>query len=424
MIGTIRAHGAARIDRSTFLGEPGFTGLVSDAPPVQARVDLRIAAGWTLTPRLQYSQCNPRNGPRGREEDKYKVAPLGRSGGVNTAGMDHALLIGMEHGAEQPTFVRPDMRLDGLPPINAVNPSCALATAPSRLAFSFAGTGKVDGFVAHAQNQIALSQEWNVALGVRGSPFDHDNRRNGVRNADAISTTTWQLGSTCRLGGGASLFGGYNTGFDLEPVVGSRSRDGSPFVPETSDQREAGVRVARGTQRANMSAFRIGRNTVAVPDPGDVNFRIQEGQLRAQGVEIEREWTPLRGPRLQGGYAYLNGRPTRTTTAALLGAPLGDTPEQTVTFSSRWMAGTIELRGGVYHLGRRRPVNGGPVTPAGYTAVDPGAGAVLGPVRTDAALINVADAVYYTANGGASFVCPGDPQRPGVRLAYAFGGAR
>ncbi|WP_375404627.1 TonB-dependent receptor [uncultured Sphingomonas sp.] len=443
VVGTILPNGAGRVDRSTFLGEPDFTDLVSNAPLIQAWVDLQMANGWTLTPRLQYSQFNtsldqvrilaplagrptliPRNGRRGREEDGYTIAQLDLAGAARTFGIGHTLLLGVEYSAERPSFVQSDIVPGGIAPIDTLNPVYAFTTRRPALAFSFVSLGKVDGFAIYAQDQIALSDAWNLVAGVRRSLFDYENRRNGVRNADTISNTTWQLGSTYRLGGGMSLFGGYNKGFDLEPVVGARARDGSPFVPETSDQIEAGLRVARGSLRASASVFRIRRDNVAVPDPENVDFQIQEGRLRVQGVEVEGEWEALPGWRLQGGYAYLDGRVTRTTTATSQDARLGDTPEHTATLSSRLTIGVIELRAGAYYVGRRRLVNGSAVTLDDYAVFDLGVGTVLGPVRVDAALTNAADEVYYTANGGTNFVYPGDPRTLSIRVVYAFGGAR
>lgn len=447
VVGTVRGNGVGTVRRDAFLGEPNFTDLVADAPLVQAWVAFDMGAGWALTPRVQYSEFNTsldqvrllgpvvgqptriqRNGRRGREADRYYIAQLDLTGHATTLGIGHTLLFGIEHSAERPTFRQFDIVAGDIAPIDVVNPAYSYATRTPRLAFSFFTQGKVDGFAAYAQDQITLTEAWQVVAGVRHSSFDYDNRRTTpggtTRDADTIANTTWQLGTTLRLGGGWSLFGGYNKGFDIDPVVGSRSRDGSPFRPETSDQVEAGVRLIRDRLRASLSAFRIRRNDVAVTDPVDVNFQVQEGQLRVQGAEVEGEWTPVDGWWLRGGYAYLDGRVTRTTTPALQDARLGDTPEHTATASTRIALGPIELRGGAYFVGQRRLVNGSSITLDDYTLFDLGLGTAIGPVRIDAALTNIADSTYYTANGGATFVYPGDPRTLSVRLGYALGGRR
>lgn len=441
--GTVQPNGVARVRRTAFLGEPDFTGLVADAPLVQAWVDFRMSDAWTLTPRLQYSEFNTsldqvrilapvageptritRNGRRGRQEDRYYIAQLDLAGRTGTFGIAHELLFGVEYSAERPTFLQYDIPAGGVPAIDALNPAYAFTGRTPALAFTFRTQNRLDGFAAYAQDQVALSEAWHVVAGIRHSLFDYENRRNGVRNADTISNTTWQLGSTHALGGGLSLFGGYNKGFDVDPVVGARSRDGSPFLPETSDQIEGGVRISRGTLRASLSAFRIRRNNVAVPDPADVNFNIQEGQLRVQGVELEGEWTPLPGWWVQGGYAWLDGRVTRSTAPAMVDARLGDTPEHSATASTRVAVGPAELRGGAYYVGPRRLVNGSAVSLPDYLIFDLGLGAKLGALRLDAVVTNVGDKTYYTASGGATAVYPGDPRAFSLRIGYGFGGAR
>lgn len=441
VVGTVLENGVGRVRRSAFLGEPEFTDLVADAVLIQAWVDFRMADNWVLTPRFQFNQFNTsldqirllvprpgsrtliqRNGRRGREDDDYYIGQVDLAGQFLAGGVIHKLLVGVEYSADRPSFLQHDIVPGGVPPIDSMNPVPAFGKAGPELAFTYLSLSSVNGFAAYAQDQIALSDRWDLVAGLRHSLFDYDNRRNGVRNADSLSNTSWQLGSHYRLGGGFSLYGGYNSGFDLEPVVGARSKDGTPFKPETSDQIEAGLRLARGGFSGSLSVFRIRRNNVATGDPQDPNYEVQEGQLRSRGLEIEGEWVPLPGWWLQGGYAHIDGRVTRNNTPGLKGAWMGDTPRNTATLSTRVALGGsgIELRGGAYYVGERALVNGSDIILGDYLLLDIGAGARFGNLSLDAALTNLTDRTYYTANGGANFVYPGDPRMLSVRLGYRF----
>ncbi|WP_199554466.1 TonB-dependent receptor [Sandaracinobacteroides hominis] len=439
VVGTLVSNGVGTVPRGQFLGEPNFTDLVADGLLLQAWADIRMSDDWTLTPRFQVNQFNTsldqirllapvagaptkiqRNGRRGREDDAYYIGQVDVSGRFRTGGIEHKLLLGVEYSSENPTFRQSDIVPGGVPPIDSMNPVYAFTNSQPPLAFTFYSQGNVNGFAFYGQDQIALTENWSVVAGVRHSLFDYDNRRNGVRNADSISNTSWQLGTNYVLGGGFSLYGGYNSGFDLEPVVGSRSKDGTPFKPETSDQVEAGLRLVRENFRGSVSAFRIRRNNVATTDPNDPNYQVQEGQLRTQGVELEGEWTPLPGWWLQGGYAHIDGRITRNNTPGLQNAWMGDTPKNTATFSTRVTVGPVELRGGAYYVGERALVNGSRIILDDYLLFDLGAGARFGKVSIDAALTNLFDKTYYTANGGANFVYPGDPRMLSVRVGYRF----
>lgn len=447
VLGTILDNGIGPVSRRTFLGEPEFTRLVAEAPLIQAWVDFRIDDNWTLTPRAQYSRFDSefdqlrilapvagsttriqRNGRRGTTSHSYWLSQIDLSGRFSTGGIGHQLLMGVEYSHEITPFYEEVIPAGGIPPIDALKPVYAFASATDvPLVFAYSQRGKVDGFAFYAQDQIALLPAWDVVAGIRYSLFDYQNVRNGVLTANAsVSNLSWQLGTTYQLGGGFSLFGGYNTGFNLDPVIGARTRSGEPFEPETSDQIEAGLRFASASFRGSLSAFRIRRNNVATTDPLDVNFQVQQGQMRVQGIEAEAEWRPLPGWWLQGGYAWMDGELTRTNprTAAdpLPGARLGDTPKSTASLSTRVALGTtgIELRGGGYYVGSRAIVTGSPVYLDDYLLLDAGIGAMLGGFRVDATLSNLTDKRYFTANGGAQFVYPGDPRTLSVRVGYSF----
>ena len=451
-VGTVISNGVGKVKRSTFLGEPGYSLQENDAPLIQAWIDIKLGDTWTVTPRFQYSEFNntarsttllppvagqptliQRQGRNAGEHDQFYLGQLDLAGEATTFGIRHKLLFGVEYSAERVNFRMQDNVPCGIGAIDALNPVYGCGAPTSN--FGFLSQAYVDGFAFYAQDQVALTDAWTVVAGVRHSRFDNDNIFTTAffssTNSGKLRNTTWQLGTTYALGGGVSLFGGYNTGYDLEWVIGARRRDGTPFKPETSDQAEAGVRLTRDTLRASLSAFRIRRNDVAVPDPDDLGFQIQEGQFRVRGIEAEGEWSPASGWWLQGGYAYLDGKVSRTTTPGMLGARLAETPKHSATASTRVMIGRVELRASANYVGARKMVNGGAVTLPDYLTFDLGAGIELGPVRIDAALTNVFDKMYYYSDnlfvysiGTEDRVLPGDPRTFSIRVTYNFGGGR
>lgn len=449
-VGTVTGNGVATADRATYLGEPSFADQESDAPLIQAWVDIRLGDAWTLTPRFQYSEFNnlgqavvlgppvagqptriQRTGRFAGENDRFYVARVDLAGRTVTFGIGHELVIGAEYSNEKVPFRLRAALPCGVGAIDALNPvyGCGAPTT----GFGFLSVNKVEGVAVYAQDQIALTDRWNLVAGLRHSEFetssDFITDFFSTASTANLGNTTWQLGSTFALGSGVSLYGGYNTGFDLEYVLGARRRDGTPFKPETSDQAEIGVRLTRETVRASLSVFRIRRNDVAVPDPADPGFQVQEGQFRIAGVELEGEWSPRPGWWLQGGYAYLDGEISQTTNAPLRGARLAETPEHNATLATRVTLGAIELRARANYAGARRLVNGGSLTLPDYVVLDLGIGADLGPFRVDAALTNALDQTYYYSNNGSVYstgrediVFPGEPRTFSLRVSYSFGG--
>ncbi len=451
-IGTVLPNGVATVKRSAFLGEPDYSLQENDAPLIQAWVDVKLGGTWTLTPRFQYSEWNntgrsttllppiapdltiiPRIGRNAGENDRFYVAQLDLAGEIVTFGVRHKLLVGVEYNHDNVPFRMRAAVPCGVGPINALRPVYGCGAPTSN--FGFLSRATLDGAAVYAQDQIALTDAWNVVAGIRHSRSDNDNTFTTAFSSSGDSAklrnTSWQLGTTYSLGGGFSLFGGYNTGYDLGAVTGSRRFDGVPFEPETSNQAEAGIRVVRDTVRANLSAFQIRRDNVAVPDPANAGFQLQDGQFRTRGVELEGEWSPLVGWWLQGGYAYLDAEITKSSTPALLGGRIAETPRNTVTAATRVAIGRVELRASANYVGARKIINGGAVTLPDYETFDIGAGTELGPVRIDASLTNLFDKTYYFSDnlsryslGTEDRVLPGEPRTLSVRVAYRFGGAR
>lgn len=450
VIGTVVSNGVATVDRDTYLGEPDYNRQENHASLLQGWVDFRLVDGWTLTPRLQYSEWNntsksttlltpapgslttiPRVGRNAGEQDKFWLAQLDLAGEIAAFGIEHKLLIGVEYNNDNVPFRMHDTVPCGVGSINALNPVYGCGAPTSN--FGFLSEAKLEGAAIYAQDQIALTDAWNVVAGIRHSESTNDNNFvtaffSSPSTAD-LSNTSWQLGTTYSLGGGVSLFGGYNTGYDLGAVTGSRNFSGEPFEPETSDQAEAGIRLTQDMLRGSVSLFRIRRNNVGVADPANFGFQVQDGQFRVQGVELEGEWSPAPGWWLQGGYAHLDGEVSKTTEPALLGAQLAETPENSAALSTRVTLGSVEWRAAVNYVGACKMINGGSVTLPEYTTMDLGAGIDFDTWRLDAVLTNIFDETYYFSDNASRYslgtedrVFPGEPRTFSIRLSHKLGG--
>jgi TonB-dependent siderophore receptor len=451
-VGTVISNGVATVDRSTFLGEPSYSLQENHAPLIQGWVDFKLNNTWTLTPRLQYNEWNnathsttlspplaaqptiiPRVGRSAGEQDRFYVAQLDLAGAMTLGGVQHKVLVGVEYNNDKVPFRMQGAVACGIGPIDAMNPvyGCGAPTTN----FGFLSTAKLEGYALYAQDQIALTPAWNVVAGIRHSEAKNDNLFSTAffssPNSADLSNTSWQLGTTYALGAGVSLFGGYNTGYDLGAVTGSRKFDGTPFKPETSDQAEVGVRLTRDNLRASLSAFQVRRDNVGVPDPANFGFQVQEGQFRVRGVELEGQWSPTPGWWLQGGYAYLDGEVSKTTDPALRGAQLAETPKNTITAATRVAVGQVEIRAAGNYVGARKMINGGTVTLPDYVTFDLGAGVELGQVRLDAVVTNLFDETYYYSDnlsryslGTEDRVLPGEPRTFSLRVSYNFGAGR
>ena len=78
----------------------------------------------------------------------------------------------------------------------------------------------------------------------------------------------------------------------FQPVSGA-TFDGVPFEPSTGDQVEAGIKwdgrnLGRGVRLfASLAAYEIVQQNVLTPDPDNLFFSVQEGEVEVKGVELE-----------------------------------------------------------------------------------------------------------------------------------------
>ncbi len=454
IVGTVVSNGVREIPSETFLGDPGRSDLEAFSPLLQAWVDIKLNDSWTLTPRLSYSELDTnftqlrvravnadgvtvnRNGRFGKEDDTYTIGQIDLAGSVSFAGATHNLLLGVEYNQERSTFYQENIA--SVPSINALNPTYGtVADRPYPLGFLFGGD--VDSWALYGQDRIDFTDRWNVVLGARFTSFETTSlfSTDAVIDAsditeDELDHTTFQIGTTYRLDGGLSLFGGFATGFDMENVTGSRTFGGAPFDPEESEQIEAGLRYSEGPLSGSLSGFEIKRTNVVTDDPVNLGFSIQTGEVRVRGLELEGAWQVADGLSIQGGYAWMDGEVTSSNTGNQ-GFDLADTPENQANLFVRYRlpALPVELRAGINHVGDRAFSDSAGVTvfpgllandvtlPA-YTTLDLGATYDFGAARLELSITNVTDETYYTREFNDFSVFPGEPLQASLRLTADF----
>jgi iron complex outermembrane receptor protein len=455
IVGTVLSNGVADIPTARFLGEPAVSNLEAFGPLIQAWADIKVADGWTLTPRVSYSGFDSnftqirvlevqadkvttnRNGRFGKEDDNYTISQLDLQGEFTTGGIGHKLLIGAEYDRERASFLQYNIRIadvNAVLPINALAPAYQFGATPVPLEFAYFGTFDIDGVAAYAQDIIDLTSRWNVVAGVRSSWMRSFNTFNGAGDDSRVSNVVYQLGSTYKLDDHWSIYGGANTGFDNESTSGAFSKSGQPFDPEESDQIEAGLRYTSGDLRASAAVFQIRRTNVLTADPSDPDFSIQTGEVRVRGFEIEGAWNATDELTIEGGYAYLDGKVTKSNNGDQ-GQQLADTPEHQANIFVRYdVPGLpLQLRAGANYVGDRQFSNASvdliegaevllanTVTLPDYVTVDLGASLMLDNTRFDLAVTNIFDETYFTREFNNTSVFPGEPRQVSLRVSQAF----
>lgn len=101
---------------------------------------------------------------------------------------------------------------------------------------------------------------------------------------------TYRVGATYLFDNGFAPY--VQTATSFQPVSGA-TFDGVPFEPTTGDQVEAGLKydgqtLGRGVRLfGSLAAYEIVQENVLTPDPDNLFFSVQEGEVEVKGFELE-----------------------------------------------------------------------------------------------------------------------------------------
>jgi iron complex outermembrane receptor protein len=446
IVGTVVSNGIAPIPRRRVLTEPAIAFLDASAPLVQTWVDVALADGWNLTPRLSFSrydvdlsrfvvgavQADRRTVGRSAfsqsERDRFWIGQLDLAGRVHLAGLTHQLLLGGEFADERRhiVFAQPA----SVPPIDALDPVYGrLPTTPYSVVL--VARNALTSYAGYAQDLVEISSSIELLAGARYAAFETKAQVNGRVDPSSFGSFTWSAGGTWRLGRGISLFGGHSTGFDVENVIGARSATGKQFDPETSSQSEIGFRLRSVRSELTASVFQIERTNVLTADFAHPGFSVQSGRQRVRGLEVQGEWRPRRDLSITAGYALLDGKIVDSNDRNQ-GQAIANVPRHRANlFAILRPLDWLKIRAGANYVGNRRFSNiAAPLAPGllattirlpDYATFDAGAQVRVGKLLIDLSMSNLLDAHYFQGPGAPQVVYPGDPFAATLRLTYRFG---
>jgi iron complex outermembrane receptor protein len=459
LIGTVISNRVGRIPSSTYLGDPdtngdpGHSNFKATGVLIQAWVPIKLNDTWTFTPRVSYSTFTgiyseinlsavlanlvtvSRTGRYDEERHHYPIEQGDLAGTVTALRMKHHLVIGTQNNLFRVRYFQQNM--PSVPSINTLDPVYGnVADGPYPL--DSVVFNNYDSWAIYAQDRIDLTERWNVILGVRTDWYmdHHSSAPNYVTAPTILNTTfnhtTFQLGSTYKLSGGWSLFGGYATGFNIESTVNTLTFNGVPLAPEDSWQGEGGIRLIQGPLNVSASLFQINKTNAVTADPLHPGYSINDGDVRGRGAEIEGKLRIAKDLFLEPGYTYENARIIKSNSGNL-GFETADTPRNRADVFLRYALPhlPIQLRGGLNFVGNRAFLDtanvvegpnllGNNVRLPQYTTVNLGATYTVGRARFDLNVRNIANRIYYLKDFGSYDVIPGEPRELSLRMTYRF----
>ncbi|MEO0422963.1 MAG: TonB-dependent siderophore receptor [Pseudomonadota bacterium] len=301
----------------------------------------------------------------------------------------------------------------------------------------------LEGFGFYLQDQIDLTENFQVRLGLRFDDFEQD--LTNLR-ADPVSTVTSedsrvspQFGAVYRINDGTSIYASYGEGFRQQ--TGSDFQ-GNQFDPNLTESAEVGFKADLGhyfdgiTGDVTFTLFQVDQSNILVNDdrPEAVAagfFSRAAGEARSQGIEIDAALSTDSGFNFWLSYAYVDAEFTTSAPDADFGAPIeeGDplinAPEHqlNVQASQSIRVGSAEAQfgAGVLFTGERLGFTGFDFFLPSYTTAR-----VFGQISLDNGFAirldvdNVFDEVFYTNSFADVWVEPGAPRRYRLTAAYSF----
>lgn len=222
-----------------------------------------------------------------------------------TAQSKHTLLIGLDASrysdegflAAAPVLITNPFGSKAIAIVDLLNPEFQPFLMPNNQGADQEVINQISGVYAQWQYDVG---RWHWLAGVRVGHVSIDYTSPDRNDHTKETKFLPRIGVTYDINDTVSTFVSYSSGVRGQPFA-QFSR--AP-LPEESAQTEIGLKAEAETWTANISAYRIDRENVAVPDPDGFLGSVAEGKQASQGVDAEAVWFIQPSVQLQLNYAY------------------------------------------------------------------------------------------------------------------------
>ncbi len=434
--GTVLPNRNGTLPVTMFTGDPAFGVYDVESTTVGYALEHKMSDAMTLRQNVRYEsekgtgnfvsnlalQANQRlqNRQATRQYLDYDLLATDTSllSRFEALGVKHQLVTGLDVRSGHSYQAQ---RRCSIGALDLFNPAYGVAaTCPTN--FTSDAPEKLNVMGLYAQDQIKFGQGWTALVGLRRdwSTNDIDDRQAKKQTRQKDSATTLSAGLVYEFKPGWSAYGSYGESF--LPVSGL-TFGGTPFVPETGKQWEAGVKYeAPGGQLTGaLAVFDLVRNNVTTADPANTGFSVATGQQRSRGLEAELGADLKNGWKLTSAYTYTQTKVTRDSNAAIVGLPLNLTPRHTLT---AWATYKLpQFQRVTLGLGGRyvsEQIGSYPFTLPSYFVADASISYVGESYRVTAGVKNLFDKAYYDGAINANVVSPALPRSFNLGVTYFF----
>ena len=279
----------------------------------------------------------------------------------------------------------------------------------------------------YAQDQIALTKQVQAVVGVRLDSFNVDftNHRAAAHFASHDALFSPRAGLIFKPIVPVSIYASYSLAYvpRAGDQLSSLSLSNQALDPEEFRNYEIGAKWDTGMLAVSIAGYRLDRGNVAVADPVDPTRSILVDAQRTTGVEMSADGRVMARWTIAGGYAFQNGRITRSISSTLqAGAVLAQVPRHSFSLWNKFeLSQRLSAGLGVIHRGDVFAAGDNLVTLPAFTRLDAGVfWTVSEHVRAQANVENLFDRRYFASAHNNTNILPGSPRAIRVAMTTRF----
>lgn len=348
-------------------------------------------------------------------------------GFVNTFGIQHNLLVGMELGQQNKDSLV--FRNSTAAPVAFLNP---ILSKPVNTGIATTNNNfKADVFAVYVQDQISFNKNWKALVGIRYDNFKQTLNDFLPNSADLSRTDknfSPRAGLVYQPNEWLSFYGSYSRSFQPSGENLSLAINNSELKPELTRNYEAGIKATIQPWRLNttLSIFRLNRNNIKTTDPLNAAKLILVGEQRTDGIELTFAGSPIHNLDFIAGYSLLDAEILKSNTVSsgvLLQGKLAQlTPRNS---GNLWLNYQLpkgfRLGFGGYARAKSFTSANNLVTLPGYARLDASFGwRSEQHYEISFNLKNIANKKYYETSNGDNNIMPGSPINGSVSLRYRW----
>jgi iron complex outermembrane receptor protein len=303
-LGTVYDNVFGKVDSDTYLGEENFDTFEREFLIFGYKIDHKINDTWQFLQNARFTTAESyqemvyatgvaadnRTVNRSAyitDESSDSVSIDNQFSGLFDIGdTEHNILVGIDYLQTKSNFKY--KYATAIPTIDLYNPDNSQFSAEDLTLVDYSDhdyESKQLGF--YLQDQIRLDK-WILIAGGRYDQYKYE--ESGYNYGEAANKKIEQKHFSGRVGAlyefenGLSPFISYSQSF--EPIIDLRN-SGANYEPTTSSQWETGLKFKGNGIDASFALYEITKDNILTTDPDDVNRKIQVGEIRSRGIELE-----------------------------------------------------------------------------------------------------------------------------------------